>query len=370
MTLGFELGLTGNQEALQERLHDVARGKLRGLAADAERDGLDPAVLGRHLQEAGIAPASLLEDGIDEPHTLLVALEELAYGDPSVASTAVPAFQAATILAACGDDAQQAAAREAWSGPSATTTVLLYEDFGRQPREYETAAVITPDGAVISGHKTSVTHPAGADLTLVVARDGDEPAAFCFSGPREGVVVERNDREAGKIALTAAPTGPVRIEGLAVAGEERLAGELALHRALGQARLLLAAVLIGLSRATLEYASAYAAERTTWGTPLAQYQGVSFPLIEQTTELTELRLLLWDVAARLGQLTNPTEIEAEVTHAVNRASSLALRASRNGVQHIGVRAITRDLPSEGWYRAAAVLAAVDFDVLATPFGVN
>ena len=63
-------------------------------------------------------------------------------------------------------------------------------------------------------------------------------------------------------------------------------------------------------------------------------------------------------------------IERQVTRAVNRASSLGLRATRDGVQLIGVRGITRDLPAERWYRAAAVLGAIDFDVLETPFGLS
>jgi alkylation response protein AidB-like acyl-CoA dehydrogenase len=134
--------------------------------------------------------------------------------------------------------------------------------------------------------------------------------------------------------------------------------------------LLLAATLVGLSRASLEFASAYALRRSTWGTPLAQHQGVSFPLIEQTTELHEVRLLLWDVADQLRRLTDVDEIERQVSRAVNRASSLGLRATRNGVQLIGVRGITRDLPCERWYRAAAALAAIDFDILQTPYGLN
>jgi alkylation response protein AidB-like acyl-CoA dehydrogenase len=138
----------------------------------------------------------------------------------------------------------------------------------------------------------------------------------------------------------------------------------------GQSRLLLAACLIGVARASLEFASAYATQRTTWGRPIVEYQGVSFPLIEQTTELLEVRMLLWDVAGRLNRLDDIGVIEHSVARAINRASSLALRATRNGVQHVGVRGISRDLPCERWYREAAVLAAVDFDILQTPFGLN
>jgi alkylation response protein AidB-like acyl-CoA dehydrogenase len=222
----------------------------------------------------------------------------------------------------------------------------------------------------VTGHKSSVAHPRAADISLLIGREGDELAAFCFAGGRAGVSADRDDRKAGKIAITAVPSGPVTIAGLTLTAGERLTGGTKLHRAVGQARLLLAAALIGVSRASLEFCSAYAVHRTTWGTPLAQYQGVSFPLIEHATELEEVRLLLWDVAARLRKLDDVADIERHVARAVNRASSLGLRATRDGVQLVGVRGITRDLPSERWYRAAAVLGAIDFDVLETPFGLS
>jgi alkylation response protein AidB-like acyl-CoA dehydrogenase len=370
MTTGFDLGLSPAQTAMRDRLHAVARDELRAQAARTESDGLDVKLLAQLLEDVGIAPAMLIERGVDEPHTLLVAIEELAYGDADLAWAAVSAFQIVTVLDACGSATEKAAAGRVLTAADATTSVLLYEDFGRQPSEYETNVAELPAGGVITGRKSSVAHPGGADLSLVVGRQGDDLAAFCFTASRPGITVERDDREVGKLALTAVPSGPVSIDGLAVAEDERLSSGIALHRAVGQARLMLAACLVGVARASLEFASAYATQRTTWGRPLAEYQGVSFPLIEGTTELREVRLLLWDVAARLGAIDDVDEIERNVARAVNRASSLGLRATRNGVQLVGVRGISRDLPCERWYRAAAVLAAIDFDILQTPFGLN
>jgi alkylation response protein AidB-like acyl-CoA dehydrogenase len=370
MTAGFDLGLSPAQAEMQQRLHAVAGDELRAAAAQTSSEGLDVKLLARLLGDAGLTPATLVQEGFEDPHTLLVAIEELAYGDVETAWAAVPAFQIATVLNACGSPAQRATASRALTAVDATTSMLLYEDFGRQPSEYETRVTATPDGASITGAKRSVAHPAGADVSLLVAREGDDLAAFCFSGPRAALTADRDDREVGKVALTAVPSGPVALDGLTTTVDERLTGGIALHRAVGQSRLLLAACLVGVARASLEFASAYAVQRTTWGTPVSEYQGVSFPLIEQTTELYEVRLLMWDVADRLRRLADIEEIERNVTRVLNRASSLGLRATRNGVQLVGVRGITRDLPCEGWYRAAAVLAAIDFDILQTPFGLS
>ena len=370
MTKNFNLGLRPDQQAIRDQLHVIARTDLLARAAEAERDGLDLKVLTHLLDTVGIAPLTLLGPGIADPHTLLVAVEELAYGDPGIAWAAVPAFQIATVLGACGSEAQRQAARGVFGDPAAAASVLLYEDFGRQPSELETEVTTDADGWRVTGRKSSVAYPRGADISLVVGREDKELTAFCFTGARPGITAGRDDRAAGKIALTAVPSGPVSIDGLTLTAGERLTGGAELHRAVGQARLLLAAALVGVSRASLEFCSAYAVHRTTWGTPLSEHQGVSFPLIEHATELEEVRLLLWDVAARLAGLTDVAAIERQVTRAVNRASSLGLRATRDGVQLIGVRGITRDLPAERWYRAAAVLGAIDFDLLATPFGLN
>ena len=371
MATGFDLGMSAAQTEMERYLHATAAPELRRIAADAESAGLDRKVLAGHLEGAGIAPATLLERGVDDVHTLLVATEELAYADAGIAWAAVPAFQLATVLDASGTAQQKRSIGEVFAAEAtAAASVLLYEDFGRQPSEYETRVLPATGGWRLSGRKASVAHPGTGDVSLVVGREAEELAAFCFVGHRSGITAERDDREVGKVAVTAVPSGPVVLEGLVLDDGERLTGGVALHRAVGQARLLLAAALIGLTRASLEFCSAYAVQRKTWGTPLAQYQGVSFPLIEQTTELGEIRLLLWDVAARLATLDGVEEIERQVGRAMNRASSLGLRATRNGVQLIGVRAITRDLPAERWYRCAAVLAAIDFDVLLTPYGLN
>jgi alkylation response protein AidB-like acyl-CoA dehydrogenase len=381
MTLGFDLGFSPRQRMIRDQLHAVARNDLRARAAETETEGLDLKVVMHHLDTAGIGPATLLEHGIDGYSTLLTAVEELAYGDAGIGWAAVPALQIAVVLNACGTEAQRQLAGEAFArDEAARASVLLYEDFGRQPSEYETTARRSGDQWLVSGRKSSVAHPADADVSLLVARDrdrdrdsdsdSDELAAFSFVGTRPGMRADRNDRDTGKIAINSVPGGPVSIDDLSMSTGERLVGGLDLHRAIGQARLMLAAALIGLSRASLEFCSAYAVQRTTWGTPIAKHQGVSFPLVELATEVEEVRLLLWDTAASLDRTGDTADIERQVSRAVNRASSLGMRATRDGVQLVGVRAITRDLPCERWYRQAAVLGALDFDVLATPFGLS
>ncbi|WP_019873342.1 acyl-CoA dehydrogenase family protein [Sporichthya polymorpha] len=364
MATGFDLTLSPAATAAREHLHAVA-GELREQAATAEAEGVDLPTLRAHLAAAGLDPAVVAQAGID-PLTVLVALDALAYGDPGAAWAIVPALQVATIVAAVGTPEQKAAVSAALASPAATASLLAYEDYGRQPSEYET----TVGGGSATGRKTSVAWPAGADVSLLVGREGDEIVAHCWTGARSGITVERDDRVLGKIAVTAAPSGTVTLDGVATSPGERLGGGLALDRSLGQARLMLGAVLQGTARASIEFCAGYATARTTWGVPIAQHQGVAFPIIDRTTELEKLRLLLWDTSAEVDRATDTADIEARVARALNRISTHALHTTRDGVQLVGVRAITRDLPSERWYRSAAALGVVDVDIAATPFSLS
>jgi alkylation response protein AidB-like acyl-CoA dehydrogenase len=369
MSNGFDLDLSPTQTTIQSYLHSIVP-ELRAGAANVETQGIDRKLLLRQLNEAGVAPATLLKNGVVAPHTLIIALEELAYGDADTAWAALASLQLVTVLSACGNPQQIQKAIPMFEGdPLANARVLLYEDFGRQPSEFNTQ-VDTSRGYQLVGRKTSVCHPATADISLLVARSEDDLEVYCFAGDRDGIAVARDDRAHGKVALTSVPTGCVTLDGVSLSADDKLESGIDLHRAVAQSRLLLAAIMIGLSRSSLEFCAAYATERKTWGQPIASYQGVSFPLVELTSELAEVRLLLWDVAGIIADLDDVAEIERHVSRAVNRAGSLALRATRDGVQLVGVRAISKDLPCERWYRQAAALAAIDFDVLQTPFGLS
>ena len=56
-------------------------------------------------------------------------------------------------------------------------------------------------------------------------------------------------------------------------------------------RIGIAAQALGIARAALEDALAYAQERKTFGKPIAQHQAIQFKLADMATELDAARLL-------------------------------------------------------------------------------
>ncbi len=66
-----------------------------------------------------------------------------------------------------------------------------------------------------------------------------------------------------------------------------------------QLRLLNASAQVGTGQRAIEYAAEYATTRIAFGTPIAGFQGVSFPLAEGIMRLDAARLEINDVAERL-----------------------------------------------------------------------
>ena len=68
-----------------------------------------------------------------------------------------------------------------------------------------------------------------------------------------------------------------------------------------------AALLVGLSRAVMEYAIPYAKDRHAFGEAIAQKQAVAFMLSDMQIEVNSMRWLVWKAAATLESLEDATK---------------------------------------------------------------
>lgn len=356
----FDLELTDEQQALRDTLASFATDCLRPAAADAESDPRVAAKLRDELAGLDMRLGAGGPDGPPDPMSWVVAAESLATGDPGLAYALMGSMQAQMLLAWCGDD-------RVAPDPAVTGSVLLYEGFGRSPAELTTTA--RPEGRSwrLDGVKVSVLYPGTADVAVVIARRADtgELAAFLLDWDADGVSVEDDDAGGGRLALLAAPTGTVRLDGVTVDDSARIgssAGGAPVGRAVANCRLTVAAIEVGTAAASLAYASAWATQRVAFGKPLAAFEGVAFPLADLATEVDAARLTVWDAASGL-----PTDgYETLTDAAVAKAATAAVLAGREGVQLLGVHGITADHPVERWYRSAAALSAIDFDPCRVP----
>ena len=107
----------------------------------------------------------------------------------------------------------------------------------------------------------------------------------------------------------------------------------------------------GIARAAFEFARDYARERTAFGRPIIENQGIAFKLADMATEIDAARLLTYR-AAWLAR--NGTFEHAEGSMSKLKAGEVAVWATGQAVQILGGYGFIRDFPVEKWYRDAKI----------------
>jgi alkylation response protein AidB-like acyl-CoA dehydrogenase len=111
----------------------------------------------------------------------------------------------------------------------------------------------------------------------------------------------------------------------------------------------LAAMAVGVAKASYEYAREYAKQRETFGAPIATRQAIAFMLAEMAMEIDGVRLLVWEAAWKLDKGQDATR---ECYLAKMTADDMSLKVTDNGVQILGGHGYIRDHPVEMWLRNA------------------
>jgi acyl-CoA dehydrogenase len=173
-------------------------------------------------------------------------------------------------------------------------------DAGLETAKLKTTAKRRGDTYVVSGTKIWISTAQVADRMLILARtapvgEGRRPtdglSLFYTALDRRFVEV----REIDKMGRKAVDSNALFIDGLEVPaadriGEEGRGFEYILH-GLNPERVLVAAEAIGLGRAALARATAYAKERIVFGRPIGQNQAIQHPLAQCWMELEAADLM-------------------------------------------------------------------------------
>jgi len=347
----------------REFAHEVLRPGAEG--RDADEDTFDREPIDR-LGELGFLGMLIPEeyDGLGlDMLTYLFALEEIAWGDASVAvSMSVHNSLPTQTLLRHGTEEQ----RERWLKPMARGEILgafsLSEaGSGSDAAALQAQAVRDGDGWRLNGEKMWVTNGASADLVLLMARtDGPEDrlgtrgiGAFLVPTDTPGWVPGRKER---KMGLRGSETVAVALEDLRL-GPEHLIGDplLGFHyalEALEGGRLGIAAQAIGIAEAALDHARDYAGEREQFGRPIRGFQGIQFKLADMATRLEAARGLLYRAA--LAYEADQPHRRKLSSMAKLFASETATWVTRQAVQVYGGYGYSREYPVERLFRDAKV----------------
>ncbi|HBK06328.1 MAG TPA: cyclohexanecarboxyl-CoA dehydrogenase [Acetobacteraceae bacterium] len=157
------------------------------------------------------------------------------------------------------------------------------------------------DHYILRGEKSSISMADQADAAVVFARTGDAGAkgvsAFLVPLDLPGISRTRfND-----LGSKAIGRGSIFFDDARISVENRLAGEgqgfVQVMQGFDYSRALIGLQCCAAAQASLDESWAYITERQAFGAPIAQYQGVSFPLAEGEGMIAAVRQLCYHTLA-------------------------------------------------------------------------
>ncbi|HEX9335588.1 MAG TPA: acyl-CoA dehydrogenase family protein [Pseudonocardiaceae bacterium] len=205
------------------------------------------------------------------------------------------------------------------------------------------------DGAdyVLTGEKIYISNAPDADIYTVFARTSPQGiTAFAVPGATPGLTGE-------PLTLIAPhPIGRLRFDGVRVPAEHVLGepekGMSVAMRTLDEFRPSVGAFAVGMGQAALDMAVAHAAQRTAFGRPLRQFQGVSHQLAEVAMRLQAARLLVHSAATAYDTEAGPTTQAAAMAKLFG--TETAQFAVDVAIQVHGAAALAEDHPLSHLYR--------------------
>ncbi|MDO9695279.1 MAG: acyl-CoA dehydrogenase [Candidatus Latescibacteria bacterium] len=358
----MNFALTEQQRMIQQTARDFALKELAPHAARWDRDEEFPAAPVKKLGELGFLGMNVPEQyggaGFDMVSYVL-AMEEIS---AACASTGVIMSVNNSLvcwpLETYGTEVQ----KQRFLVPLARGELLgaycLSEpNAGTDAANQQTTARRDGDHWVLNGMKNFITNGAHADVLIVFAQT--DPAlkhkgifAFIVETKSEGFAVISKEK---KLGIRASDTAQLAFDGVRVPADQQLGADGAGFRiamsTLDGGRIGIASQALGIARAALEAAVAYAKTREQFGQPIAKFQAIQWKIADMATRYEASRLLTLRAAALKDQ-DQPYGEQAAMAKLF--ASESASYIAEEAVQIFGGNGYSKEFPVERHFRDARI----------------
>jgi alkylation response protein AidB-like acyl-CoA dehydrogenase len=357
--------MTPEQEQIRDLAAEFADNEIAPHAAAWDHEGAFPREVIARLGELGFLGMLIPEewDGLGlDTLSYLVALEEIARGDASVAvaMSVHNSLPTQMILAHGSDEQKERFLRPMARGELLGAFSLSEPDSGSDAAAMQTQARRVDGGWVLNGAKAWVTNGGFGDLVMAMART-DTPqnrrgsrgiGAFIIPTGTQGYVVGRKEDKMGQ---RASETVGVAFEEMFIPDDQVLGdpdhGFIYAMQGLNGGRMGIAALAVGIAQAALAHAIRYAGERRQFGRPIKDFQGLQFKLANMATRVEASRGLMHRAAILkdLGQKVSSIASMAKLF-----ASETAMYVTTEAIQVFGGYGYVKEYPVEKLFRDAKV----------------
>lgn len=295
--------LSEDERYVVRTVRDFVEKDVKPVVRDLERTDTYPEALIERMKALGVFGLAVPQEYGGTPVSMpcyVLVTEELARGWMSLAGAMGGHTVVAKLLLHFGTEEQRQRHLPRMAGGETRATMALTEPGGGSDLQaMRTVAHREGDGYVVNGAKTWITNSRRSQLIALLCKtDPDaEPAHSGMSvllvehGP--GLTVSRDLPKLGYKGVESCELAfeNHRAPADALLGGVEGHGFTQMMRGLETGRLQVAARALGVGRAALEDALAYAQQRESFGKPIWQHQSIGNYLADMATSLTAARQL-------------------------------------------------------------------------------
>lgn len=298
--------------------------------------------------------------GLTEAAIAMQAVTESGAGFSGASALHLNIFGPMPVAKFGSEDQKKRAIPRLISGQDKLCIGITEPDAGLDTTSLTTRAERTNDGYVISGRKVWTTSAQRANKILIIARTTPRDQV---EKSTQGLSLFYTDFDRSRITATPIPkmgrkaveSNSVFIDNLPVPAED-LVGEEGrgfyyLLEGLNPERVLFGAEAVGLGRAALKKAAAYAKERVVFGRPIGQNQGVAHPLARAWVELEAANLMAFKAAAMFDA---GRECGAEANAAKYLGGEAGFHACETAVFTLGGMGYAKEFDVERYFRESMI----------------
>jgi acyl-CoA dehydrogenase len=358
----LDFALSDEQKALVENVRKFVKDRIIPIAAKCDEEEKFPHDVFKEAWELGLSapvvPEAYGGAGLSEIDHVLIT-EELAYGCSGIQTSMTANTLGATPVIIAGTEEQ----KKKYLGmlmdePSFCAYAITEPAAGSDAAGLQATAVKHGDDWVLNGTKAFITNASFAKWYVVFATTDPtkrHKGIMCFLVEREwdGVSVDKKEKKLGQ---RASDTATVNLEDVKVPASNVLAGEgdgfKVAMQTFDRTRPDIGAAACGVMRRALDESVAYASERKTFGTEIANHQMVQAMLADMAISYEATRLLVHKAAWMIDQGSRSSVVSS---YSKAYGADSAMRVTTDAVQVFGGNGYMREYPVEKLMRDAKIL---------------
>ncbi|GAA2349944.1 acyl-CoA dehydrogenase family protein [Streptomyces violaceusniger] len=356
--------LSDDEQFMVRTVQDFVDKEVKPVVQELEHSNSYPEALIEQMKRLGIYGLAVPEEyggtPVSTPCYVLIT-EELARGWMSLAGAMGGHTVVAKLLLHFGTEEQ----KRRWlprmaTGEIRATMALTEPGGGSDLQAIRTVARKDTDGYVVNGVKTWITNSRRSQLIALLCKT--DPAAspahqgisILLVGHGPGLTVSRDLPKLGYKGVESCELSfdDFRAPAEALLGGVEGKGFAQMMKGLETGRLQVAARALGVGRAALEDALAYAQERESFGKPIWKHQSIGNYLADMATSLTAARQLTL-YAAREAEAGRRVDMEAGMAKLF--ASETAMQIALNAVRVHGGYGYSTEFDVERYFRDAPLM---------------